>query len=144
MSAHSTYSENLADTSANRQPDSASAAVPAELKSRRWWIKWLVLLVVIAAAVFYEARTSVLQSRLLPWYAAKLWYQDGDGPSGQIIFPTGGPFDERRGYTRIPDFQQRLQDQGFAVTIQPRFSPELMRLASWGIAPPYREPTVGG
>jgi membrane peptidoglycan carboxypeptidase len=66
------------------------------------------------------------------------------GPSSQIIFPKGGPFDERRGYTRIPAIQGRLEAQGYRVVEQARFSPQLLRVASWGIAPPYREPSGAG
>src|SRR3990170_3845516 len=102
MLARSMYSENLTEALPNCQVDSDRTVVDPESKSGCRWIKWLIFLFLLAAAaLFYEMRTSALQSRLLPWYAAKLSYQEGAGPSDQIVFPKGGPFDERRGYTRI-------------------------------------------
>src|SRR5262249_51191910 len=47
-------------------------------------------------------------------------------------------------YSRIGDFQRRLEQRGFRVGEQSRFSPELEWISSLGIAPPYREPTAAG
>jgi len=94
--------------------------------------------------IVYEMQTSALQSRVLSGFAARLTYHVGSGPSSRIAFPQAGPFDYRRGYSRLPDFEQRLETRGFAVTRQARMSRDMVRLEKWGIVPPYAEPTVAG
>jgi membrane peptidoglycan carboxypeptidase len=114
---------------------------PAVPKSPRRAIKWMVILLLVAAPLIYELRTSALSSRIISNYARKLSYRMGPGPSPKIIFPKRGPFDIRAGYTLIPDFERRLQAKGYKITEQARFSPELERAVKWGILPPYAEPT---
>jgi membrane peptidoglycan carboxypeptidase len=104
------------------------------------WLFWLLILGIIAAPVIYELRTSALQSWFLSRYARKMFYKMGPGPSPSIVFPKHGPFDIRAGYALIPEFQRRLEAAGYEVTRQARFSPELERVAKWGILPPYSEP----
>jgi membrane peptidoglycan carboxypeptidase len=106
------------------------------------WLFWLLILAIIAAPVFYELRTSALQSWFFSRYARKMSYKMGPGPSPSIIFPKHGPFDIRAGYALIPEFQRRLEATGYVVTQQARFSPELERAAKWGILPPYSEPNL--
>lgn len=119
---------------------------PAFRRGRRI-LRWVVragIFAALVAAVSHELRTSALQARLLPHYTAKLSYELAPGPSEQIAFPQAGPFDDRRGYSRIGDFQARLEQHGFEVTQQMRLSPELIRLIEWGVTPPYREPPTAG
>jgi membrane peptidoglycan carboxypeptidase len=92
----------------------------------------------------YEARTSAIQSFVLSHWAGSLSYAVMPGPSGHIAFPESGPFDERRGYSRIPEFAGRLEAHGYRVTEQARQSPDMMWLVRRGIAPPYREPAAAG
>ncbi|MEA2624709.1 MAG: hypothetical protein QOD06_754 [Candidatus Binatota bacterium] len=98
----------------------------------------------LAAAVAYEARTSTLQAWIFSRYAARLSYAVGSGRSERIVFPHAGPFDDRRGYSRLLAFEKRLAERGYRVREQARFSPTLARLVSWGIAPPYSEPPATG
>jgi membrane peptidoglycan carboxypeptidase len=97
-----------------------------------------------AWAAGYEARTSALQAFLLSRYAARLSYSVEAGPSSRIVFPRGGPFNEQRGYTRLPEFERRLLAQGFTVKEQARISADLAWLVGWGVPPPYREPASTG
>jgi membrane peptidoglycan carboxypeptidase len=113
----------------------------ADRKPPRRAVKWILILLCIAAPLIYELRTSALSSRIIHHYARKLSYRMGPGPSPSIIFPKRGPFDIRAGYTLIPDFERRLQAKGYKIAEQVRFSPELERAAKWGILPPYAEPT---
>jgi membrane peptidoglycan carboxypeptidase len=99
-----------------------------------------VIVATVAASVVYELRTSALQSWFFSNYARKMFYKVGPGPSPSIVFPRHGPFDIRTGYALIPEFQKRLESIGYVVTRQARFSPELERVAKWGILPPYSEP----
>jgi membrane peptidoglycan carboxypeptidase len=100
--------------------------------------------VVSGALVSYELETSAVQSRLFARYASRLSYELHPGDAGQIAFPVGGPFDERRGYSSIPHFVDRLAARGFVVTEQVDMSPELRKLVALGVAPPYQEPSAAG
>lgn len=104
----------------------------------------MLLAALAASGAAYEVRTSALQSWLFSRWAARLTYHVGPGPSPRIAFPEGGPFDQRLGYTRIPEFVRRLVHHGYRVTAQARFSGAADRLARWGILPPYREPALPG
>ena len=109
--------------------------------------KWLVLLLLgalMVALMIYEIRSSALQSRLLSHFARQMTYRIEPGVSPSIVFPKQGPFNLRYGYSQLPDFQQRLETQGFTVNQQARFSPQLERITRWGITPPYPEPVKAG
>ncbi len=106
------------------------------------WMVWGLALISLAVFIFYETRTSALQSWILSSYARKMLYRVESGPSPNIVFPKNGPFDVSAGYSLIPDFEQRLQAAGYHVTKQVRFSPELERLVKWGFLPPYPEPNA--
>src|SRR5262250_580260 len=103
-----------------------------------------LLLISIAVAISYELRTSALQAWLLPRYTARLQYEIADGPSSSIAFPRSAPFDDRLGYSRMGEFQSRLEERGFEVERQAVVSEEMRQLLDWGVAPPYREPLVAG
>ena len=92
----------------------------------------------------YEAHTSRLQARFLTRYAASLQYQSAPGASDQMRFPTHGPFDQRLGYTAIPDVVSRLAPRGFVVTEQVRQSPELLAHLDRGLYAPYAEKSRAG
>ena len=119
-------------------------------RTRRLRMRWLVLvlvLVAIAAGVWLigrEIRTSALQARWFSRLAHEATFQMGPGPSPSIRFPSGGPFDERLGYTQIPDFVARLSAGGFGVESQARHAPRLLSLEDWGLNPIYPEKTRAG
>jgi membrane peptidoglycan carboxypeptidase len=108
------------------------------------FVLWPLLLISLAVALGYELRTSALQAWLLPRYTARIQYELADGPSKSIAFPRSAPFDDRLGYSRLGEFQSRLEERGFEVERQAVVSPEMVRLLDWGVAPPYREPLVAG
>ena len=94
--------------------------------------------------LWYEFRISAFQSWFLTQYAEKLSYELSDGPSEAIVFPSSGPFNVSRGYTRIPDFRNRLLTEGYVIAQQTRFSDRLMELTGFGLTPPYREDPIVG
>jgi len=100
-----------------------------------------LLLVAIAASVaaYFEFRTSYLQSRFFTAYAEKLTYTLGEGSADYIVFPTHGPYNYQQGYSRLPDFQKRLEKRGYSIAQQARFSPALVSYAKRGGNPPYDE-----
>ena len=104
----------------------------------------LLIGICLAVATTWEMRTSGLESWFFWRWSSALNYAIEPGPSLQIAFPVSGPFDERRGYTKLPQFRERLEAHGFRVSEQARQAPGLSRLIRWGIAPPDHEPSTAG
>jgi membrane peptidoglycan carboxypeptidase len=117
-------------------------------KRGRWMLALLPivlsLLGLVAVIVHYEAQTSALQAHFLSRYVSKVSYEVGSGPSPAIAFPLGGPFDQRRGYSLIPEFRDRLRARGYQVVEQARQSAQMARLMELEITPPYRETPSAG
>jgi len=107
-----------------------------------------LLLSVVAVALvllaLVEIRTSALQALVLSQAARVLTYRVAAGPSPSVTYPQTGPYDVRLGYTRLPDFVDRLEAGGYRVEQQARPSTALAHLAAWGLYPPYREKTRAG
>src|SRR5512140_1118979 len=82
---------------------------------------WISFVLVLLGAVVYEERTSAVQSWAFSRFSGRLTYVVASGESDSIAFPREGPFNERLGYTRIPDFQRKLVSAGYRVTAQSRF-----------------------
>ncbi|MGB5984636.1 MAG: transglycosylase domain-containing protein, partial [Desulfobacterales bacterium] len=76
--------------------------------------------------------------------AAKLTYRPAPGPYPEIRFPQFGPYDIRMGYTRIPQWRDKLNAQGYEVTRQAQWSPELIKAVDLGVFATYREKTRSG
>ena len=108
-------------------------------KRLKVWLGWLALVLVIALGVLIEIQTSLLQSWLFTSTNERLFYRLKDGPSGEIIFPRAAPFDERRGYSKLPGYQNRLQSQGYKITKQARQSETMLTLLERGVSAPYLE-----
>ncbi len=115
------------------------------IKSRlKLWLFWLGVLLVFLACLFIEFQTSALQSWFFTSTNRRVFYNLGQGPSRQISFPRPAPFDDRRGYSKLPVFQSRLTSQGYQIVEQARQSETLMTLLQRGISPPYAEPLDAG
>lgn len=97
-----------------------------------------------ASLVVQELRTSELQSSYLSNYGKKLKYSLAPGASDAIRFPASGPFDERFGYSGLPEYQKRLLANGFTITQQVRHSAALLEVLDKGANLPYREKTQAG
>ncbi len=102
----------------------------------RWPLAGLCLLA-LAAGIYYETKTSDLQSFVLSRLGRKLTFQLAAGPSDSILFPDGGPFDTRRGYTFIPQIVNAMAESGHTVSAQARWSPWLLSLTRLGAYPIY-------
>lgn len=127
--------------------DTAPAARPwvrlRELVLRRSLFLSVVALALVLLALV-EMRTSAVQALVLSQAARLLTYRLGPGPSASVPYPRTGPYDTRLGYTRLPDFVDRLEAGGYRVDQQARPSAGLSQLAAWGFYPPYREKTRAG
>ena len=103
------------------------------------WLWWLACLLTMAAVVFIEIQTSILQSWLFTSTNERLSYNVTEGRSEEIIFPRSAPFDDRRGYSKLPIFQTKLESQGYRVSHQARQSETMLMLLERGVSPPYSE-----
>ncbi len=113
--------------------------------ARRWlWPLGILLLLTAAVIAAYELIASPLQAQFLARYGERLKFWLADGPSDSIRFPKAGPHDIRLGYVGLPEFVERLEQAGFAVTHQARISPEMARLDDLGLYLPYHEKTAAG
>lgn len=108
------------------------------------WHYLLALATLLLALGYYELRTSALEAWVLSRLASTVSYRVESGASPEIAFPVGGPFDERRGYSQLPEFVRKLEGAGFRVVEQARQSPGMLRLLGWGVPPPYPEPAATG
>lgn len=107
---------------------------------RRWRrLVLFVFLLALVAAVWFEGRTSTVQSLVLSRMARGFTYHLEPGPSDSIAFPVTGPFPIRRGFTRIPAITDSLTRVGFVVREQARSSPAMLRLSDWGLPLLYHE-----
>jgi len=121
---------------------SPSGPRPGHARRRR--VAGLILLVVIAAGIWYETQTSALQSLVFSYIATRLTFQPAPGESDSIRFPSAGPFDERQGFTVLPTVKQALEERGFTVSSQARWSPWLLRTVDLGCYPIYPKKARAG
>ncbi|WP_370662815.1 transglycosylase domain-containing protein [Massilia putida] len=132
--------------------DGAAAPEPQPAKPKRRWRKTkrtlLVLLLLLVAGVsavgFYESRTSALEARFFAGLTQKLTYRMGKGPSDAIRFPQASPYDERLGYSNLPNYLAKLKTRDYVVVEQARMSPKMLELADLGLFATYHEKTRAG
>jgi len=91
--------------------------------------------------VINESRASRLQARYFSGVASGLKYQLANGISPSIRFPKFGPYDERFGYTGIPEYTKLLGEHDFVISRQARMSPALLNLQ---LPPIYPEKDQAG
>jgi membrane peptidoglycan carboxypeptidase len=112
----------------------------------RWWILLAVVLVplILVGVLVWELMSSDLQARYLAKTAAKMTWKVQSGPSDRIRFPQGGPYDQRLGYSKLPEYADRLAVKGWDVERQARISIQMQRAHDLGLNLPYREKNQGG
>lgn len=111
------------------------------------WLLWLLLLVLLAGLVYQEMRSSLVQAKVWHYLAQQLTFSTDVGPAPADeapVYPQGGPFDLRAGYSQLPGWLTTLNEQGFSVVKQSRFSPALQRYSELGFYPPYAEKSQWG
>src|SRR5262245_32681499 len=90
------------------------------------WVTLCALLLV--ACVYIEIQTSLLQSWFFTRTNEQLSYQLTEGRSTAIAFHRFAPFDDRRGYSKLPAFQSQLEAQGYQVAQQVHQSEKMVQL----------------
>ena len=93
---------------------------------------------------YQEMRTGTLQSRQLADFAAHIGFHVEDGAARDPLPPDRGPWDVRLGYAELPDFQQRLLDNGYFIERQAVPSRRLSELAAHGVFNVYPEKIQAG
>jgi membrane peptidoglycan carboxypeptidase len=98
----------------------------------------LVLAVAVGWMAVRELTTFERQARLLAGFAADIHYVVEPGESPSIRYPVTGELDHRRGYVQMPRSIARLQETGFEIEAQARWSPRLQYVVDLGLNAPYR------
>ncbi len=111
---------------------------------RSLWGLLLVGVLAVVGVLVDEVQSSRLQAAWLSRVAAQASFRTGPGPSPAIRFPGPGPYDQRLGYTQLPQLAARLQSQGYAITEQARMSPRMLELRDLELFTPYREKDRAG
>jgi membrane peptidoglycan carboxypeptidase len=117
--------------------------------SRLLAVYLVVMLIVVIMSVIKlvrdEIQTSKYQARYLSEISQQLSYKLESGPSSSIRYPEAGPYDQRLGYTLIPNEINRLKKQGYRVNAQASFSPMMTQLADdYGFFTIYHEKSQAG
>lgn len=121
-----------------------------DARLRKWpWVVLALLLVLMGLAgwaAWHEMRTSRWQAHHLVPYAASLTWTVAPGAAGEqaIRFPRHGPYNERLGYVRWPQLQAALNQHGFEVSQQARWSDALLAHVDRGWTVPYDEKNQAG
>lgn len=109
----------------------------------------MVLLALVLVAVVlarYEMRSSEWQARVFSEWAQGMRFtlEPGASPDTAVRYPVEGPFDQRLGYSSLPEFLGRLQAKEFQITAQARMSAAMVEGIDQGLFAPYREKTQQG
>lgn len=105
----------------------------------------IVIGIVVGRLVQQEAKTSRYQAQYLSQISKQLSYKLMAGASSSVRYPQYGPYDQRLGYTLLPEAIKRLEKAGFAVTAQAAFSPMMTELIDdYGLFAIYHEKTQAG
>lgn len=121
-----------------------------EARRRQSWYKWFAGTVALGAGgllawgISLEMEDSAIQSRAFSKLAREMTYRTDVGPSEGIRFPQAGPYDERLGYARLPQFTQALQESGYLIERQARMSPEMQEFMDLGGFALYAEKPQSG
>ena len=99
---------------------------------------------VIVKIVRDEVKTSKYQARYLSSISKQLKFKLASGPSSSVRYPEYGPYDQRLGYTLLPEVIKRLEKSGFSITSQAAFSPMMDELADYGLFTVYHEKNQAG
>ena len=105
---------------------------------------WAGLAITLLAFAATELRSSWLQSRILTAISQRMTFAVLPGGSKSIRYTRSGPYDERLGYSSIPEFVQRTESRGYEIEAQARPSKMYVALADLGVFPIYREKNDAG
>jgi membrane peptidoglycan carboxypeptidase len=108
------------------------------------WAALLAALALLGWGLAVEVRTSYLQSRIFSKLTRDMNFVVRPGPSRDVRFPKWGPYDERLGYAKLPDFVASLSTDHFTVHRQAEWSAALTRFVDQGNYTIYGEKPRAG
>ena len=116
---------------------------------QRFLLLYIVVILILVCFVVVklvrdEVKTSKFQAKYLSAISQQLGFKLASGPSSSIRYPEYGPYDQRMGYTLLPDIINRLDQSGYRITSQASFSPMMTELANYGFFNIYHEKTQAG
>ena len=104
----------------------------------------LLLLVMLVGLIAWELLSSALEAKFLANSAQKMTWQVRPGPSDRIRYPGDGPYDVRLGYSKLPDYLERLDKAGWQIDRQARIRIPMVRVHDLGLFLPYHEKDQAG
>ena len=104
----------------------------------------LLILLSILGLVAWELLSSTFEARYLAKTVQKMTWRMEPGASNRVRFPGQGPYDVRLGYSKLPDYTQRLTKYGWGIKEQAKISIQMARVGELGLSLPYREKDQGG
>jgi membrane peptidoglycan carboxypeptidase len=127
-------------------PTPVTRPEPSPARGSKVFYAVLIVLgtLVLSYAAYTEFQASRLQARYFSGVARDMKFAVEPGPSASIRFPQTGPYDQRLGYSELPNFLKRLQAKGYEIESQARVTHRLGHLIEAGYAPPYGEKTQAG
>lgn len=118
------------------------------LRSILFTLLWVLLALALVAGglLLQELRSARWQAEFLSEWAAKMTFsvQPGPSPAATLRYPRDSPYDDRLGYSKLPEFLSRLQAKDFQITAQARMSPDMLEAVDQRLYAPYREKTQLG
>ena len=112
----------------------------AVIRNHPWWTVSYLFAIIAALsvwAIYDELRTSERQAQLISSEATGHYHWLEAGAETRQPAAPDGPLDRRRGYTRIPEWVDRLQAQHFETTWRAAVSPPVIDAAERGLYPLY-------
>ncbi len=103
----------------------------------------IFFVLVTGSLVLYETYSSAVQAHYFSKLGKELSFELNEGPSDFLKAPSG-PYDTRLGYSALPVFSRKLQEQGFVVAAQAKTSELMTDLNDLGLFPVYREKIQAG
>lgn len=101
------------------------------------WCARLALLGMLASLAYWELKTGHFQALVFAEVTQGVDYSVRTGPSPETYYPENGPYDERLGYTQIPEVTDRLTSDGWHVAEQARISERFRKIVEHGLFAPY-------
>jgi len=124
---------------------SASVRVKTSRRKVSLWLKLLlVLLLLFVLALVWELNTSRLSAMFFHTTALKMTYAVEPGENNEVYFPSSGPYDQRLGYTRIPQLLKNLKTRDYHITRQAKLSAAHAAYVKSGFYPIYHEKNQTG
>ena len=104
----------------------------------------LLLVLALVGLIAWELVSSALEARFLANTAQKMTWELRPGPSDRIRYPGNGPYDLRLGYSKLPDYLERLDQAGWQIDQQARIKVPMARVHDLGLFLPYHEKDQAG